>query len=367
VSGGGLAWRLAAAAPRWSARAAWALLAWLVLSAAGLGRGLPEVIFSPLGTGLLAAIGAGLLLGALAPLLEPPGAAPLDRAARTLRAAGLALLVLGLPLSVVARRELSFRVGEGMVTPPGGPLRLPRLTVGKVSVAPVGDASILSKTVTVVLELPDGARRRVGLWPPTLVEGVRLSVVRYGFAPGVAWTDRSGREVAVGNVMLGTLPKGDAEAALVDWLPAPNVMLGVGLYPPPLEDLMAPEGVGAALSLRLEEATLGGTRRRLTDPSAHLWLADGRPERPRWRAQAFQGGRKVWEGHLSSGETVRWEGGQLELSPDLPLWVELQGVRDPWLPLALSGVVAWLAGAALKVALRRRATVASNSSSKSAR
>jgi len=364
---GGLAWRFASAAPRWSRRAAWALLAWLVLASAGLGWGLPEVVFSPLGTGLLAAIGGGLLLGALAPLLEPAGAARPDRWARALRAGGLALLVLGLPLSVVARRELTFRVGEGMVTPAGGPLRLPSLTVGKIRVAPVGDAAILSKTVTVELVLPDGTRRLVGLWPPTLVGGVRLAVVRYGFAPGVVWTDRAGREVAVGNVMLGTLPKDDAEAALVDWLPAPNVMLGVGLYPPPLEDLLAPRGAGAVLSLRLEEATLGGTRRRLTDPSAHLWLADGRPERPRWRVQAFEAGRKVWEGHLASGEAVRWEGGALALSPELPLWVELQGVRDPWLPLALSGAVAWVAGAAFATARRSRATVASNSSSKSAR
>jgi hypothetical protein len=329
--------------------AAGALVAYAV-SAAALGRGLPEIALSWAGVGLSAATAALLLTAAAVPLLGGGARRP-RRVARALGRAGAGLLLLGLPLSLLARDERVLLAGEGQELPGGGPLG--GLRVREIRVAPRGEGLLLSKTVLVDAELEDGEALRVALWPPTFRGAWRVTVLRYGFAPGLEWLDGRGEPLATGFVPVGTLPKSAAEAALVSWLPEPQLMLGVGLYPPPVEDLVSPEGTRRHLFLRLQAADLGGVRRDLTAPNAYEWLADGRPERPEWRVQAFAGARKTWEGVVRAGERVALPDGSLRLAPETRLWVELQAVWDPWIWLAAAGAAALLASGALRLATRR--------------
>ncbi len=220
---------------------------------------------------------------------------------------------------------------------------------------------VLSKTVSIEA-LPEGAAPvSIGLFPPTAVGDYRMSVVRYGYAPGIVWLGPDGAPIVEGWVKLGTMPRREEDTDLVSWTPEPNVMMGAGTFPPKLEDLLSPEGAGAHLFLRLDEAVIAGVRRDLRDPDAYRWLADGRPEDPVFLVQAFRGKEKVFDGRVRGGEAVRFPGGALEIAPEMRIWVDILAARDPWLPWAGVGLAALVAGLALGAALavasavRRRA------------
>jgi len=298
---------------------------------------------------------ASLLLGAgAAGALLDREARPAVRARRSLCRLGLALILVGLPASLFARREGSFVAGEEQELPAGAVAGLPPLRVAAVRVAPRSERLLLSKTVEADLAPAGAPALAVGLWPPRSLGFWRLAVQRYGYGPGVEWLGPGGEPIAVGRVALGTLPKSEEEARLVEWTPVPNVMLGVGLYPPKVEDMITPAGSRDHLFLRLDEATLAGTRRRFTDPSAHEWLADGRPEAPVWFAQVFRGSTKIFEGRLRPDELARFPGGSLRIDSRLSFWVEVQAVWDPWLWVAAAGASALAAAAALALPGLRR-------------
>jgi hypothetical protein len=173
-------------------------------------------------------------------------------------------------------------------------------------------------------------------------------VFRYGFAPGIVWRSEGGALVGEGYVKLGTFRHREEDAALVAWAPEVNLMMGVGTYPPKLEDLLTDPSSGGHLFLRLEEATIAGVRRDLRDPEAHRWLSDGRPVDAVFFVQAFRGKEKVYEGRVRAGESVAFPGGAVAIEPDVALWVELVAARDPWLPWAGIGLALLALGAALR-------------------
>ncbi len=326
------------------------LLAVFVLYAAALdlaaGRGFVAAVASPVGIGLL--LGAGVLAAWRA---WADGRRPgpwLPRTARALSWGGAALALLATPASFALRDTRGFAVGEGEEIGPGP--GFPRVRFGEVRLAPRGP-HLLSKTVSVEAFPEGGEPLELGLFPPRAVGGWRASVVRFGYAVGIVWLGEGGRPIAEGFVKLGTLPRTEEDAALVEWTPEPNVMMGAGTFPPKLEDLVSPPGANAHLFLRLEEATIAGARRDLRDPDAHRWLVDGRLEAPVLYAEVFRGKEKVWEGRLRGGEAARFAGGALGLEREVLLWVDLLATRDPFLPWAGAGLLLLAAGAPLRAAI----------------
>lgn len=306
-------------------------------------------------TGLLLLGGAGLLLAvrAVRAARTPGPVAP--RLARALLAAGGALFLVGLPASFATRDTVGFAVAEGERFEPGRLRGAPALRFGEVRVAPRGPG-ILSKTISIDALPPSGEPVAIGLFPPAALAGWRLSVVRYGYTLGVTWRgDRERPYQAL--VKLGTLAPGEEEAALVQWTPEPNVMMGAGTFPPKLEDLL-PAGADRHLFLRLEEATIAGARRDLRDPDAYKWLVDGPLEEVVVFAQAFRGRQKVWEGRIPAGGAAELDGGAVAIAPRVGFWVDLLAVRDPLLPWAGAGLALLAAGAALRAALAVRALAA---------
>jgi hypothetical protein len=341
--------RALSAAPAWAGRGGLALAAFALAAHFAADWSLPRLVASAPGIAL-AATEALLLVAAAAAALLDRSAPPLSRAALALVRTGLALLLAGVPASLVGRTERTFTVGEGEVL---GPEVLPgagALRFGEVSLAPRGEGPLLSKTVSIAAEREGGARFRVGLWPPAIVGPWRLTVLRFGYAPPISWTGEGGVALADGYAMLGTFPSTEEDARLVEWTPAPDLMMGVGFFPPPLEDLLTPPRSGAHLFVRAEEATLGGARRDLRDPEAYRWLLDGRLEAPVWFVEVFRGRERQWEGRLRAGEEARFPGGAVRIGPDTKLWVEIQAVRDAWLWALVAGAAAIGAGAALWVA-----------------
>ena len=314
----------------------------------GRGVGFIGAVASPAGLVLLA--GAGLLLALRAVRTVRAPGPRLSRAASALLAGGGALVLVASPASLLLRDAGTVTVGEGEAIEEGRLPGLPSLQFGRVTVAPRGP-HVLSKTVSIQAKVPGEVPTTIGLFPPTPLAGWRFSVIRYGYAAGVDWQAAGGAPIEAEFVELGTLQHREEDAALVTWAPEPNVMMGAGTFPPKLEELVSPRGGGAHVFVRLEEATIAGSRRDLRDPDAYRWLADGRLEQAVFFVQAFRGKEKVYEGRIHAGETVKYPGGALELAPEVVLWVELLATRDPWLPWVGAGLVLLALGLVLRLAM----------------
>ena len=296
---------------------------------------------------LLAGAGALLAASALRAARAPGSIAA--RSARTLLRAGTALTILALAASLLLRSGGGLSAGEGEEIPPRG--SYPALQIGEVTLAPHGP-HVLSKTVEVeVFREGDGEPVRIGLFPATDLAGHRLTVLRFGYAPGITLVGSDGAPIAEGRVKLGTLPQTQEAASLVAWTPETNVMMGAGTFPPRLEDLVTPTGSDLHVFLRIVEATLGGVRRDLADPEAYRWLLDGRPADVVFLVQVFRGRERVFDGRVRAGQEVTFAGGALALAPDVLLWVDVLATSNPALPAVAVGLVLLAAGSLLAAGL----------------
>jgi hypothetical protein len=344
---------LSAPARRWAPRLAGIFGLWAVGMELATNQGFVATVVSPAGALLLVAAGIAALVAAAAEPFAGRGTAA-GRGARVLAFAGSGLLLLSPPLSLVTRDTRMLRVGEGQELPAGALPGLPALQVGELSLAPHGPL-LLSKTVEVPLLTAGGEEVRVGLFPPARLGGWRLAVFQFGYAPAVEWRGADGRTIAQGFMMLGTFPRTEEEARLVEWLPEPNVMMGVGTFPPKVEDLLTPPGSNQHLHLRLQEANVGGRRRTLADPEGYKYVMDGRPYDPALFVEVFEGSERRFAGTIAGGGEASWPGGRIEVAREIRLWAELQAVRDPFVELFLAGgvlLLAGLAGGLVALALR---------------
>jgi hypothetical protein len=320
------------------------------------GRGFIGAMVYPAGLVLLALL-ALACAGAAARAIRARGPL-LSRAALALALAGSALLAIAIPGSLLVRRVRSLTVTEGQPLGDADLPGLPAARLARVRLAPRGPG-FLSKTVEAELEVDGEGTRRIGLFPPGRLGPWSLSVFRFGYAPEVEWEDGAGRPIGAGYVPLGTFPRTEEEARLVAWAPEPNVMMGVGTFPPRLEDMLTPPGSADHLFVRLDEATLGGVRRDLRDPEAHRFALDGPPRDPVLHVEVFRGAARVFEGRLRGGEEASYPGGRIRVAPEVALWVDLLATRDPFLAAAFAGVLALalaaVAGAAVLLARLARA------------
>jgi len=299
----------------------------------GVSSGLVGAVSSPVGVALLGVAGVLLVVAAVAALATPP-----RRLSRVAVFAGAGLALAALPLSLATRDAQVRTVVEGEALGPSELPGLPELRFGRTTLLPRGPG-VLSKTVSIPAERVGAAPLTVGLFPPTMAGRWRLTIYRFGYAPSVEWRGPDGRLRGSGRIPMGTISHDEEEASLVTWTPEPNVMMGAGTFPPKLEELVAGAGGSEHVFLRIEEATLGGIRRDLTDPDAYRWLADGRPEDPVFRVRVLRGREVLFEGRVRGGETLRFGGGELTFAPDVALWVDVFAAHDPWLPLAGLGLV----------------------------
>lgn len=332
-----------------------ALAFWVVARELATGSGLVDAATSFPALVLLGA--AGLLFAGSAVRAARTEAPAALRAARVLLRAGAALLVVALPASLATRASTTLEAGEGERFPAGD--GLPALAFGRVTLAPRGPG-LLSKTVDVeVTEAGAAAPVHVGLFPPATLGERIVSVLRFGYAPGVTLLGPDGAPIAAARVPLGTLDQTEETASLVRWTPETNLMMGAGTFPPRLEDLWSPPGTGLHVFLRMVRATLGGTPRDLTDPDAYRWLVDGRPEQAAFLVQVFRGRERVFDGTVPAGETAAFPGGSVALAPDVLLWVDLLATRDPWRPAVAAALAALAAGALLGAGYASAARIAS--------
>lgn len=339
---------LLAAAPRAGWRALVAFAFYAPALALWTGSGLLAALASPPGLALLVGGGLLLLAGAAGALLADGAALP--RLARALLLAGAGLSATAGPASLLLRETRARVVMAGDRLGPRDLPGLPELTFGRVEVAPRGP-HLLSKTVTAAATLRDGSAVEIGLFPPARLGPWRLSVIRYGFAPSIRWTDASGRTRGGGVVPMGALPHDAEEAALPQWTPEPDVMMGAGTYPPKLEEVLA-AGRGDRLFLRLTAATLAGERRDLRDAGAWRWLADGPPGAPEFEVLLLRGSERLDAVRLAAGERAPLGDGVIAIAPAVELWAEILAARDPWLPWAVAGLALLAAGGALAAGLR---------------
>lgn len=360
--------RLPDALPRAAKLAAIVLPAYALVLRAITGANLPSALFSPAGLFISGAAGILMTASAVSFLAGAGGSggAPLPaRLARALLWMGLALCFAGLPRSFAKRAVYAFAVGEGQTIPAGYREGLPELRFGPISIAPAGDNIFLSKRVNIEMSYMTimGAVKtlRVGLFPPARAGSWRLSINKFGYAPFLEWKGPDGATIRKSWIMLGTFQHTQEEASLVRWTPAPNLMLGVGYYPPKIEDLIRLPGEPYYLFVRIEEAAINGRRRDMRSPNAYRFMADGRLENPEYLVKVFRGAEKIYDGRVKPGENVVFPGGSVTLSKEVLLWVEIQAVLDRWLSCVEAGA-AMIAGGALLgiaagIAARRRRVV----------
>lgn len=320
-----------------------------------LGRNLPSIFVSDVGIAVTGCISFLMLLSVVSFLIasfSENRQGTFRLIAKSFIWLGMLLLLSAIPRSVTGKGTQVFKVGEGQLLKANYLEGLSELQFGDITLESKGYNILLSRKVdvkTAVSTLTGDKDLHIGLFPATRIGPWRLTINKFGYAPFLEWMDENGNPVINNWVMMGTFPRRETDVDLVDWIPIVNLMLGVGYYPPARDDIFSQVGTPYRVYVRIEEATINGVVRDMTDPDAHVFLTDGKIEKPKYFVKVFKDKDVVFEKHLNSGEMAVFPGGQVRLSDNILLWVEIQAQKNPWLTFVKAGLYFILIGLLMSI------------------
>lgn len=321
----------------------------LVMNIAG-GMNLPMIMLSKAGLFLSGAVSALMLVSAATFAVSARRGGRLRAAARIFLWAGGAMVIVAIPRSINDEGKKVFKANEFQIIPANYLEGLSELSFGRVALRSKGSNALLSKSVSIDAKaaMLDGDRMfRIGLFPSTHIGPWRLTVNRFGYAPYLEWKDPKGNSVIDNWIMIGAAPRMIDDMGLIEWVPSINLMLGVGFYPPVRDDVFGQMENPHRVYVRLQEATIAGKRRDMTDPEAHAFLCDGRPENPMYLVRIFKEEKKIYDKKIKAGEKIVFPGGSIRLSSNVMLWVEIQAQKNNWLKLVMPGFMLMIISMAL--------------------
>lgn len=308
-----------------------------------MGYNIPSVLMSDVGMAVTGCISILMMLSVLSFVIasfSEPRASALRVYARCFLWIGTAMLVTAIPRCIVGEGTEVVQVGEKQYVEANYLEGLSELQFGDITLETKGYNILLSRRVdikTTVSTLTGDKEYNIGLYPATRIGPWRFTINKFGYAPFVDWQDEDGNQVIKNWVMLGTFPRMAMDVDIVDWIPVINLMLGVGYYPPARDDIITIGTSPYRVYIRIEEATINGVVHDMRDPDAHVFLTDGKLENPKYYVKIFKDNEVVYEKRLEPGEMAVFPGGQLRLSSNIMLWVELQAQKNSWLAYVKAG------------------------------
>lgn len=321
----------------------------LVMNIAG-GMNLPMIMMSKAGLFFSGCVSILMLVSAGAFALSARAGGRIRAAARVFLWVGAAMVIAAIPRSISDEGKKVFKANEFQTTQSNHLEGLSELRFGRVTLRSRGSNALLSKSVEIDTKVTmlDGDRmHRVGLFPATRVGPWRLTVNKFGYAPYMEWMDAKGNPVIDNWIMIGAAPRMIDDMGVIEWAPTVNLMLGVGFYPPLMDDVFGRMDNPYRVYVRLQEATIAGKRRDMTDPEAHVFLCDGRPESPIYLVRIFKEEKKIYDKKIKAGEKIVFPGGSLRLSSNVMLWVEIQAQKNNWLMPVMPGFMFMIISLAL--------------------
>lgn len=257
------------------------------------------------------------------------------------------LMLLGIFISLIVRQTEEIKAGEGQII---NEQNL-SFTVEQINLREV-KSIFFSKELNAKLNLgtTDGQTLEVSLFPPRTLNGKLLHLTRFGFAPGITIKKADG-EAIEGYMMLGTFhPWKEKIARTIPRNPPPRVMLGVGTFPPEMEDFISLPKSPYSVFLRIVGGEINGKNYGLNPSNYYLHIMKGKLEKPRYKVMIVKDNSVIFRGTLKEGESAVFDGNTLTIS-GLVYWVGINVVNDLGFYIFFAGLLALILGVLSKITL----------------
>ncbi len=259
--------------------------------------------------------------------------------------AGWLLALGGLLLSVNTRQSYERMLCEGQT------LRLHglSLTLRGVTVHENPGGVFLSKSVQARLE-SNGAHTTIHLFPPKKISGFFTQTTGFGFAPHVDIRNAEGNVLFSGYVLLGSFSERKTEALLPAKQKAPQVMMGVGYFPPKIEGAFKLPGSPVHFYVKIVSGNIKGKRYAFKGADYYVPLMKGRLESPQYYLGIFNGKKTLYLGPAETNRKIPFKGGTITLSEKLRYIVGIKVAHDYGINVLLTGLFFMLSGSVLQLA-----------------
>lgn len=258
--------------------------------------------------------------------------------------AGFILSLGGLLLSVNTRQSRERVICEGQT------MRLKELsfTLDDVTVKENPKGVFLSKDVHARIQI-NNAITQLHLFPPKIISGFFMQTTGFGFAPHVDIRDASGKVLFSGYVLLGSFSGSETEAPVPVKQKAPQVMLGVGYFPPQIEGTFKLPGSPFLFYVKIVSGSIKGKRYAFKGADYYIPLMNGRLETPHYYLGIFKGKKTLYLGPAGTNRKISFKSGTIMLSEKLRYTVGIKVAHDYGVTVLLAGIFFMLCGGIFQI------------------
>lgn len=249
---------------------------------------------------------------------------------------GAGLLFLGLTVSLLTRQAQVLTLKEKAAA------SLDDKTVKLEAVKTVNQPNFFFSRDQIATVKVGKERFQFGVFP--LRRGFTFwHTTQFGFAPELTVSNVQGYVEYDANLYFGLNPLDPKLNKLIPRRPPPRLMLGVGTYPPELEDVFTIPGTKQVYFLRLEQGRFQGKNYNLMSPDYYLWLTNGRLKKPVYRLMVWENNKLIFNRLVKPQQPVQVKDRTVSIGK-LAYWVEISKVKDFGLLLILAAFAGIFSG-----------------------
>lgn len=247
---------------------------------------------------------------------------------------GFFLFLLGLLISLNLRNSYELLICEGQrVNFKNLLLELERVNIGKYK-----KNLLFSKKVEGVLEIQE-KKEIIKLFPPRKISNFYIHTTSFGIAPYILIRNKKGSEIFSGFVLLGTFLDNLEDMHIIGKVKAPQVMLGVGYFPPLLDDLFRLNNFPYRFYLKITKGSINNKIQNLKKHNYYLYITNGRVRKPEYYLIILKGNKILYKGNIKRSQEIKFEGGSIQLKNKLRYYLGIQLIKDYGLNIVVAGII----------------------------
>lgn len=171
-----------------------------------------------------------------------------------------------------------------------------------------------------------------------------MQTTAIGFAPRVDIRNAKGTVLFSGYVLLGSFSGRETEALVPVKQKAPQVMMGVGYFPPKIEGAFKLPGSPVHFYIKIVSGNIKGKRYGFKGADYYVPLMKGRLESPHYYLGIFNGKTPIYLGPAETNRKIPFKGGTIVLSDNLRYTVGIKFAKDYGVNVLITGLLFLLCG-----------------------
>jgi hypothetical protein len=139
--------------------------------------------------------------------------------------------------------------------------------------------------------------------------------------------------------MFGTFPEFEEESQIVEKEKIPQIMLGVGYFPPKLSEIFWVKNFPYKFFLKIKKAKINKKSYNLNNKNYYLYITKNKLKNPQYYLIILKNKKIIYKQDIVTNKKINFEGGSMYLTENVKYYLGIGIVKDYGLSLVIIGVI----------------------------